>query len=249
MLTEQGGTVHAGCAWQAARDEDARSAAEIARLEERTLDVLEQRFGATTTRSLQLYVDGIHEQVTGVRPSELVFPNLAEPGLAALPAGGLAVSLGLLATLEDEAQLGFVVARESFLARGGWPLRRFESAAAQRRRLIWWRGGLDDRLEEAVLLGLRVGYGPEIEREADREGLAALVRADYCPSAGLAALRALDAASPAGRGGRFVVTPERERWLEHAARGLGQPPTARLNREVYRRAVGGFAVFSETTRA
>ncbi|RMG42574.1 MAG: hypothetical protein D6718_13700 [Acidobacteria bacterium] len=193
--------------------------------------------------ALGRYLAGVREQLEG-EAGPVRFIDMGEPAVATLPGGLLLVSLGLLATLEDEAQLAFVLAREAALERAGWVWRRFAAAARSRRGWLagWTRGGRS-RLADAIELSLFVGYGSAAEQAADREGLAALVRAGYDPEASVRALRAMESATLAGRGARFLLGAERATWLAEGSEALGRTDSARLNREVYRRVVGGFNVF------
>lgn len=193
---------------------------------------------------LERYVAGVFDKVGATGSAKIVFVDLGEPAVALLPRGDLVLTLGLLAALEDEAQLAFVLAREVALDRSGWIWRRFGAASKRNRgwlRRLAFRSR--NSLVEAVDLTFQMGYGPEAERAADRSALATLVHADYEPSSAVRALRLLEGAALAGTGGRFLLAADRAGWLEESALALGRTPTARLNREVYRRAVDGFNVF------
>ncbi len=194
---------------------------------------------------LDEYLGNVLERVGLPSRGSIVFIDLGEPAVAMLPGGEFVMTLGLLAALEDEAQLAFVLAREVALERAGWVWRRYGSAWRRRRGLLY-RLGLkgNDPMVAAVDLSLQLGYGPEAERGADRAALASLVHADYDPGASVRALRLLESAALAGSGGRFLLAADRAAWLEESSVALGRAPTARLNREVYRRAVDGFSVFS-----
>jgi hypothetical protein len=177
----------------------------------------------------------------GVREAvETRFVDLGEPLVGAVPMKGLLISLGLLAQLEDEAQLAFVLAREAALDEAGVVARRY--AAARGRAMAGSRLGRGRRMGEQVLSALevswRLGYGVAWEREADRRASAALRAAGYDGDAPRRTLSLLESASLAGRGARFLLAADR-------ADQLPVPPGPRgaLNREVYRRAVGGFRVF------
>ncbi len=193
---------------------------------------------------LERYVASVLAKVGESEAASVAFVDLGEPAVALLPRGDLVISLGLLAALEDEAQLAFVLAREVALDRAGWVWRRFGAASKKGQG---WLGRLGlrvrDSLAAAVDLTFQMGYGPEAERNADRAALATIVHVDYEPSAAVRALRLLEGAALAGSGGRFLLAADRAGWLEESTVALGRTPTARLNREVYRRAVDGFNVF------
>jgi len=190
------------------------------------------------------YITELLTRLGAPEARELYFIDVGEPAAASLGRGVLVLSLGLLATLEDEAQLAFVLARELSLERAGWPQRRLQAALARTPPRLAWLKRPRDPLVEALELSLRVGFGPQIEGQADREALVLLVASGYDPAAATRALRLLEAGSLSGRGGRFLVAAERARWLESSRDGLPASPHALINREVYRRAVGGFRVYS-----
>jgi hypothetical protein len=171
---------------------------------------------------------------------EIRFVDLGEPLLGTVPVGGMLISLGLLAQLEDEAQLAFVLAREAALDESGVVARRY--AAARDRAMAGSRLGRGRRLGEQVLHALevswRLGYGVPWEREADRRAAAALRAAGYDGDAPGRTLSLLEAASLAGRGARFLLAADRADEIP-----VPPGPKGALNREVYRRAVGGFRVF------
>lgn len=194
---------------------------------------------------LDRYVRELHQRLDLDPPPSFVWIDTGDPLIAALPGGRLAVALGLVAALEDEAQLAFILAREAALRRAGWPLRRF--AYAEERAPSWWRrwrGTPELALRRALELSLKLGFGPAAEASADRDALAVLVRCEYEPTAAARALRRLERAALVGRGARFLLAADRATWLDEAQRGITPPAGWRSNREVYRRVVGGFAVFA-----
>lgn len=214
-------------------------------LVEEILETARRHLGWIERNDLAPYIAGVWRSLGHV-PGKIHFLDLGEPALLALPGKSLLVSLGLLASLEDESQMAFLLSREIAIDSGGWVLRRFGSAVARRKgwALRIGRGG-HGSLKEALNASLAFGYGTRVERAADREALAALIRADYDPHSAAAALRNLEGASMAGCGGRFLLAADRADWLDRSAETLGRTGSSRLNREVYRRAVGGFAVFGD----
>jgi predicted Zn-dependent protease len=165
---------------------------------------------------------------------DVLFATSAEPLVLALPDRTLVLSAGVIAALEDEAQLAFVLGREESLTRHGWIARRFRAADRPGFWSFWLRRN-DESLVQAIELSCRVGFGPEAEQQADREALAALAAADYDPQAGARALALLDRASHGT--GRFRLSRVRSRLLGRSLADLGRPALARLNREVYCRAL------------
>ena len=189
------------------------------------------------------YLGIVQERLAGPAEFEARFVDAGEPRVSAVAPAGVALSLGLLAQLEDEAQLAFVLARENALIAEGLVGQRF--AAARSRGETGGRLGRARRISQAVRDALevswRLGYGAEWEIRADLRGLQAMRAAGYDPAAAPATLERLESASLAGGGGRFLVVGERSEVLREAAHAPG--PFGKLNREVYRRVVGGFRVF------
>lgn len=163
----------------------------------------------------------------------------------ALPSGAVLVSTGCLASLDDEAELAFVLGHElAHVAAGDsrTGLTRLglcslaNSAAADPGETAWTRAADD-------LMAL--GHGTDRERAADRTALEALVALGYdtsAPSAWLTRLQSrVDAGDPAVAEVACAHPPARDR-LRRLGEHLGlRFPTAgpgRTNRELYRRAAG-----------
>lgn len=198
------------------------------------LRLLAERLGAAPAPAAGRYVAAVRAAVAAGAVGEVLFAAPAEPLLLALPDRTLVISAGVVNALEDEAQLAFVLGREESLTRHGWIARRYRAG---------WPAGFwsfrrrcdDASMARAIELSCRVGFGVEAEHSADREALAALVASDYDPQAGARALALLDRAS---RGtGRFRLSRVRSRLLARSLADVGRPALARLNREVYRRAL------------
>lgn len=194
------------------------------------------------------YLARVVEQAGGDPAAPVLLLDEGEPLSMPLPAGGVLLSLGLLASLHDEAQLAFVLAREQALARAGWADRRFGAVAAGTPRWLaaLRPGRADDQLDGAIALSLRVGWGPEAERDADAHAIAAMRRGGYDVAGAVRGLFVLEASSLPGRGVRFMLDDVRRgRLLVEASRPAAP---GRVDREVYRRAIGGYAVFSVVRR-
>lgn len=213
-------------------------------LDAKVVAIARTQHGAAPRDLLSGYVRAVCREVGVPTRASLTLLDAGEPLLTGLPAGSLVLSLGLLASLEDEAQLAFVLAREAWLLEHGWFEKRFTQAAA-RASSNWLARvlpGRPDALAEALSWTLKVGWGRELERSADAEALRRVARLGYDPRSAARAPLLVERACLHGRGARFVLDRERTDRLEAATR---QPcPAGRINREVYRRAVGGFAVFS-----
>lgn len=208
-------------------------------LADRAGSALSAEYGLRDASSVVRYVATVAAPFHGDEPLSVAVVDRDEPAIAGLPGHSLAITAGMLRVLEDEAQLAFLLAREASSMREGWPTRRFAAAAHPKRGLFSRLGReRDARLARAVDLSLWVGYGAEAERRADAEALSALVRAEYDVASATRALRRVEAASLATRGARFLLSAERTTWLEEGIVALGPTTTARLNREVFRRACG-----------
>lgn len=197
------------------------------------------------------YLRSLTDRLSDSTVHEIVLIDIGEPVLTALPGPVLILGLGTLATLQDEAQLAFVVLRELALERSGAVRQRFAAAAAAVRTQSWWnrwRDGIDAPLRRALQLSLLAGYGQRLEVRADEEAYASVVAADYDPGACSAALRRLEVGSMAGNAPRFIGLSDRGGHLDRAAALEPLHSERRLNREVFRRAVGGFAVFGVSSR-
>ena len=147
---------------------------------------------------LQRYVDGVAQRLVpasarGVLPVKAQV--LADPHLNAfaLPNGGIFVTTGLLARMENEAQLATVLAHEVVHALNRHALveyRTFKNSAA-----------VSAAIPGAGVLGLGTlgtkaavtGYSRDLEREADAQGFALLKAAGYDVAQAPAVFRHLEA--------------------------------------------------------
>jgi hypothetical protein len=160
---------------------------------------LQEQWSFVTSESLSTYLGAVTRQlareVRGAAESARVeLINDADVKTLALPSGVLLISLGMLASLEDEAELAFVIAHELAHSSGDAAIRlvRLGLQAVAREqestgRRIWARAAND-------LVAL--GYGRRREREADAKALKALLGLDYDPRS---AARYLVAANRVGR--------------------------------------------------
>ncbi len=192
------------------------------------------------------YVADVWRELGNSEAVEVQLVDLGEPAIAFVPGSRLVLSLGVLAALEDEAQLAFVLAREACLDEAGWIAARFEDPCSESEPWPAWRARRrrEAHATSALQLSLRVGFGQPAERAADGAAIERLRAAGYETRSARAALRALESSSLSGRGGRFLLASERAAELE--ARSSAVPLASletKVNREVYRRAVGGFDVF------
>lgn len=181
----------------------------------------------------------------------------------ALPSGTLVLSTGLLAAMEDEAEVAFLLGHEAAHACSG-------EAALRLARLGLLPDRPHDRPEmqawvEAVEDLLRLGYGRRRERDADDRAVEAAISLGYDPAS---ALRFLGTAGRRIEDGDrrladyAVAHPTPGDRLRRIERRLyaraGDRAALRVNREVFRRVVAdsrgrlvpsSLAVDEEPTRA
>lgn len=166
---------------------------------------------------LQAYLDSVGEQVIGDRAIpqnvQFRFRALRDPmvNAFALPNGSVYVTTGLLALLENEAQLAGVLGHETAHVFERHPY--LENRSVRRKALTmnvlgaagsWapigpgvgaafgaaiWAGA---ELSSVVLIASVYGYSREMEQQADSDGLDAMVAAGYDPHAMARAFELLD---------------------------------------------------------
>jgi tetratricopeptide (TPR) repeat protein len=105
----------------------------------------------------------------------------AEPGAFTLPDGQIYVNTGLLAVLDNEAQIAGVLAHEIQHAAGHHGILSYRSA---RRKLITSMalGPFTLGVGDYFLMRSIMGYSRDLEEEADRRAATRLVRAGFDPS-------------------------------------------------------------------
>jgi predicted Zn-dependent protease len=210
---------------------------------------LATRWRFVTSSAAQPYLDRIARQVAtridgAPAQPRVVLVEAAEHRTLALPSGTLLVSTGLLAFLEDEAELAFVLGHEIAHAASGEAAVRlvrlgFEATARERSAtdgLCW---------SDAAVDLARLGYGRKRERDADQCALSTMLDLEYEPLSACRYLQRLHAAI--ARGDDVVSetdvahpTPfDRLRRIERAlgARVGATTEVPRVNREVFRRAL------------
>jgi predicted Zn-dependent protease len=210
---------------------------------------LEPRWRFVTSRSSSHYLNRLVRQLAGrIRGAPaasrvVLFEEDALQTLA-LPSGLILVSTGMLASLDDEAQLAFVLGHELAHAASG-------EAAVRLVRLGFHalvRGkssqGADLWAEAAIDL-VRLGYGRRRERDADARSMNAMLALGYDPGAAIRHLRRLEDLEGSGRPGTEELSlahPSpgyRIRKLEKMLFGRVEGAEGRLvNREVFQRALG-----------
>lgn len=174
-----------------------------------------------------------------------------ETNAFALPDGQVYVTTGLLAALDNEAQLAALLAHEVHHTAGHHGILSHRSA---RRKLIGSMilGPLTLGVGDYFLVRSIYGYSRDLEEEADRLGARRMVRAGYDPKQMASLFRILgedpEGERPASRQTKWSTHPElqaRAQYTESALPGLlvGVKPGALLvNAAPYRRAVRGAAL-------
>jgi predicted Zn-dependent protease len=210
---------------------------------------LATRWSFVTSPTAQPYLDRIARQIagciTGAPPApRLVLVETREHRTLALPSGTLLLSTGLLAFLEDEAELAFVLGHEIAHAASGEAAVRlvrlgFQATARE--------SGASDGLcwNDAAVDLARLGYGRRRECDADMCALSAMLDLEYEPQSAGRYLQRLHAAI--ARGDDTVAETEvahptpfdRLRRMERAlcTRVGLTTDVPRVNREVFRRAL------------
>ena len=210
---------------------------------------LATRWRFVTSSSAQPYLDRIARQISACIAGAPASPRVVlvetrEHRTLALPSGTLLLSTGLLAFLEDEAELAFVLGHEIAHAASGEAAVRlvrlgFEATARE--------SGASDGLcwSDAAVDLVRLGYGRRRECDADTCALRAMLDLEYEPQSAGRYLQRLHAAI--ARGDDAVAETEvahptpfdRLRRIERALCIRVGPTTdvPRVNREVFRRAL------------
>lgn len=144
----------------------------------------------------------------------------------AMPNGRLYIHSGLLARVENEAQLAAVLGHELAHVTDRHALRVPRDARGQGIAFtesdIWIRPGL-----RLAALAAASGYGCDLEREADREGIERMVAAGYDPSEVPRMLERLEAGHDSSKGKAFF-------WGNHARLEERITTTTELLRTRYR---------------
>ncbi len=174
-----------------------------------------------------------------------------EPALRTfvLPSGVVLLSTGMLGLLHDEAELAFVLAHELAHAASGKSALRLVRMGLK--ALV---AGHPARADEAWLAAIedlmKLGYGDDEEFEADRAAVDCLRSLGYDIGAAKRLLGRIEARSISGDAEvsdyalAHPSAPERIRRFEFAVASQGRT-ASRLNREVFRRAVGHSVLTSE----
>ncbi|WP_034831797.1 M48 family metallopeptidase [Endozoicomonas numazuensis] len=170
--------------------------------------------------TLQVYLQGIMDKLYPEFKGNIRVYVLKQPVLNAfaLPNGGVYVNTGLIAAMENEAQLAAVLAHEGihYINRHSMKqreVRKMTSAFATATMLAGF-----PLLGSVGLASTVTGYSRDLEREADDEGYIRLVEAGYDPSQSTVAFEALAREARASEVKRpmfFSTHPAMEERIEH----------------------------------
>ncbi|MGI9281200.1 MAG: M48 family metalloprotease [Endozoicomonas sp.] len=169
---------------------------------------------------LQAYLQGIMDRLYPEFKGNIRVYVLKQPVLNAfaLPNGGVYVNTGLIAAMENEAQLATVLAHEGihYINRHSMKqreVRKVTSAFATATILVGF-----PLLGSVGLASTVTGYSRDLEREADDEGYVRLVNAGYDPSQSTVAFEALAREAKASEVKRpmfFSTHPAMQERIEH----------------------------------
>jgi len=210
---------------------------------------LQDEWRFVTSDALGRYLDGIVHQVAARvegAPDGCRVVLIDEPAhrIVALPSGLILMSVGMLRFLEDEAELVFVLGRETAHIASGETAARVVRASLG--VLAHDESGRPDTAWTGAMLDIaRLGHGRHSEIEADAVALRAMLALRYEPSSALNMLRRIKRTVEMGdRNAADVAVAYpppgyRARKIEKVLYGrIGRAPVQRVNREVFRRVAG-----------
>jgi predicted Zn-dependent protease len=228
-------------------------------MEQEVLAGLEQRWKFVTSSSLTMYLDSLTRQVAGrmeevTATIRVVLVDDWSVRTLALPSGLLLISLGTLSFLEDEAELVFVLAHELAHAASG--------EAALRLVRLGYKAAteeVEDPLKnawvESVLDLVRLGYGRQRERDADRRAMEAVLSLGYDSDSVFRYLKRIqghiDQGDPKAAEIALAHPTPADRTLNLRKTMYGRLEGGRgrrVNREVFRRAAGPQVLSGPLTR-
>jgi predicted Zn-dependent protease len=229
----------------------------ISAAEQEVRDALDEVWGFAHSPTLSAYLNRLARilaaEIDGApqTPQVALLDDLSVRTLA-LPSGLVILSIGALASVEDEAELAFLLAHELVhSAHGDAALRLVRQgliniARQQDAVSEVWRSAVDDMLA--------LGYGRKREFIADDQAFATMLELGFDPDSVLRWLVRLDGrVSDADAHIRtfFLSHPtpcQRHQRFKQKLASLIEPPGSRVNREVFRRAAGREVLASALVR-
>lgn len=139
-------------------------------------------------RKLRRYVQGVMQRLFPEMGNAIQVKLLKQPGLNAyaLPNGSVYLYSGLIARLENEAQLAFILAHE-----GAHFVDRHYLRTKEYRKVSDWVYATPLLVSQAAVFHALAGYSRDLESKADQLGIERLKAAGYDPREGVAAMRIL----------------------------------------------------------
>ena len=204
--------------------------------------------------SLQSYVSGVGAKLTQVSdapnlPYEFVVLNNSMPNAWALPGGKIAINRGLLAYLEDEAQLAAVLAHEIVHAAARHGASQMTRGALTNLGLIAIGAGIEgktntqlyDAASQVGIAAWMSKYGREDELESDYYGMEYMVRAGYDPQGAVELQKAFVALNKGSQpdfvNALFASHPPSQKRLEANQVNAKNYPSGRRYRQRYQNAI------------
>lgn len=208
--------------------------------------------GPRSTEYLDRLVRSTARTIEGA-PEDCHVSLFDEPAVRCLglPSGQLLMSVAALGTIEDEAELVFVLGHELAHIASGDTARRLVALGLA--ELTQVEGGRDEvAWLRAVHDILGLGFGPENEHRADLQGVRAVLALGYDPESVIHYLERLGRAVDEDEQPVAEITLAhplptdrlhrvRKSWGVH----LRDAGASRVNRDAYRRAVGHSALVSD----
>jgi predicted Zn-dependent protease len=163
----------------------------------------------------------------------------------ALPGGKIYITRGLLARLENEAQLASILGHEIGHVVRDHPVRQLERVQALQDGALMAAivAGSSGRDSASAFTAAPRKYSRDQEREADLIGLKLMALAGYEPRAMLRTMEILDHGGGGGSGGRLSTHPssdDRRQYLEEAIQSRYGSGNGKTEVERFRRIVFGF---------
>lgn len=137
-------------------------------------------------RDLENYVNAVARKLLQPGSSSITVKIIRNPYInaTAYPTGRIYVHTGILAAMENEAQLATLLGHEIthvVKRHAAQEFTKMKKRSESKVNLTAWLGSLGEAAGQWSILASVKGYSRELETEADREGLKQSVRAGYDP--------------------------------------------------------------------